>query len=61
MTSYNPVNGIWCMGNYDLNTTLLRGEWGYKGFVMTDWWAKANEEGEEATATELQRYGQSSK
>lgn len=53
MTSYNPVNGIWCMGNYDLNTTLLRGEWGYEGFVMTDWWAKANEEGEEGTATEL--------
>ncbi len=53
MTSYNPVNGIWCMGNYDLNTTLLRNEWGYDGFVMTDWWAKANEEGQEASETEL--------
>ena len=46
MTSYNPVNGIWTAGNYDLNTTILRKEWGYTGMVMTDWWAKMNEEGE---------------
>ncbi|HOJ47793.1 MAG TPA: glycoside hydrolase family 3 C-terminal domain-containing protein [Bacillota bacterium] len=45
MTSYNPVNGIWTASNYDLNTTLLRNEWGYTGFVMTDWWAMANDEG----------------
>ena len=38
MTSYNPINGIWAANNYDLNTTILRGEWGYEGFVMTDWW-----------------------
>lgn len=46
MTSYNPLNGIWCAGNYDLNTTILRREWGYTGIVMTDWWAKTNEDGE---------------
>ena len=40
MTSYNPVNSIWSCGNYDLNTTILRDEWGYDGFVMSDWWAK---------------------
>lgn len=49
MTSYNPVNGIWCAGNYDLNTTLLRGEWGFDGIVMTDWWAEINEEGGKQT------------
>ena len=43
MTSYNPVNGHWAASNYDLNTTLLRGEWGYTGIVMTDWWAKMND------------------
>ncbi|EHK9002076.1 glycoside hydrolase family 3 protein [Vibrio vulnificus] len=42
MTSYNPVNGHWAASNYDLNTTILRGEWGYTGIVMTDWWAKMN-------------------
>ena len=43
MTSYNPINGHWAASNYDLCTTVLRGEWGYKGIVMTDWWAKMND------------------
>ena len=43
MTSYNPINGHWAASNYDMCTTILRGEWGYKGIVMTDWWAKMND------------------
>ncbi|WP_230399083.1 glycoside hydrolase family 3 C-terminal domain-containing protein [Novisyntrophococcus fermenticellae] len=43
MTSYNPVNGHWSASNYDLCTTVLRGEWNYTGIVMTDWWAKMND------------------
>jgi beta-glucosidase len=43
MTSYNPINGHWAASNYDLNTTVLRKEWGFKGIVMTDWWAKMND------------------
>lgn len=43
MTSYNPINGHWAASNYDLNTTILREEWGFKGIVMTDWWAVMND------------------
>lgn len=42
MTSYNPINGHWSASNYDMLTTILRGEWGYDGVVMTDWWASMN-------------------
>ena len=38
MTSYNKVNGVWSHYNYELCTAILRGEWGYDGLVITDWW-----------------------
>ncbi len=37
MTSYNDINGMPSANNYDLCTAVLRDEWGFKGFVMTDW------------------------
>lgn len=43
MTTYNPMNGYQNSCNYDLNTTILRGEWGFSGIVMTDWWAKLDD------------------
>lgn len=47
MTTYGPVNGIWTAGSYDLDTVILRDQWGFKGIAMTDWWAKTNQEGED--------------
>ena len=46
MTTYGVVNGIHTSSSYDLNTTILRKDWGFKGVVMTDWWALLNEPGE---------------
>ena len=41
MTSYNKINGVWGHYHYDLVQTILRGEWGYQGNVITDWWMRS--------------------
>ncbi len=47
MTTYGALNGVWTAGHYDLNTALLRDEWGFDGLLMTDWWAMVNDEEKE--------------
>ncbi|KAH7096156.1 beta-glucosidase [Auriculariales sp. MPI-PUGE-AT-0066] len=38
MTSYNKLNGVHCSDNHWLLNDLLRGEWGSKTTVMSDWY-----------------------
>lgn len=42
MTSYNLLNGIRTSENTELITGILRGEWGYNGLVVSDWWNHAS-------------------
>ena len=53
MSTYGAVNGLWTASSYDLLTTILRKEWKFDGLVMTDWWAKMNEEDQPASVHNL--------
>lgn len=37
MTAHNELNGIPCHGSKYLMTDMLRNEWGFKGFIVSDW------------------------
>ncbi len=55
MVSYNRINSVLNSNNYDLTTTILRGEWGYEGLVTTDWWM-VNEESPEFEGVRANAY-----
>ncbi|HYG66363.1 MAG TPA: glycoside hydrolase family 3 N-terminal domain-containing protein [Anaeromyxobacteraceae bacterium] len=42
MSSYNRVNGSYSGYSKDLVRDVLKGEWGYSGWVVSDWFAKGN-------------------
>lgn len=37
MNSFNTLNGVPATGNSYLQRDILKGQWGYKGFVVSDW------------------------
>jgi beta-glucosidase len=39
MSGYNKINGDYASGNHHLLNGVLKGAWGYKGYVMSDWGA----------------------
>ena len=39
MCSYNRINGVYAAQNKKYLTDVLRGEWGFDGFVVSDWGA----------------------
>lgn len=44
MDSYNPVNGTHTTESDLLNNQILKNEWGFKGLLMSDWWAAVSTE-----------------
>ena len=57
MTAYNRVNGRWCSEDRALLTDLLRGELGFDGVVMTDWFAVGSTVDSAAAGLDLQMPG----
>lgn len=54
MTAYNRLNGRYCAEHRELLHDILREEWGFEGFVVTDWYAGGSTEGCVAAGLDLQ-------
>jgi len=39
MNAYHEVDGVPCAASRELLTDILRGEWGFEGFVVSDYWS----------------------
>lgn len=54
MCAYNKLNGEYCSENYRLLTEILRNEWGFEGFVVSDWGAVNDRDKGLSSGLELQ-------
>ncbi|MBE7041443.1 MAG: beta-glucosidase [Ruminococcaceae bacterium] len=53
MTAYNIINNVRASENAELIIGILRGEWGYKGLVTTDWWNTAEKSAEVKSGNDI--------
>jgi beta-glucosidase len=57
MTAYNRLNGTYCAEHELLLRDILRGEWGFGGFVLTDWFAQGSTVGAARAGLDLEMPG----
>jgi len=59
MTAYNRVNGTFMSEHHDLVGGVLKGEWGFDGFVMSDWFGTESASGAANGGLDLEMPGTS--
>jgi len=57
MTAYNRVNGEFCAEHKTLLTEVLRKDWGFEGFIVTDWFSAGSTERSAEAGLDLQMPG----
>lgn len=57
MTAYNRLNGVYCSEHEWLLKKVLRGEWGFDGMIITDWFANGSTDGGVAAQLTLEMPG----
>ena len=57
MTGYNRLNGVHCSEHVELLADILRGEWGFEGFVVTDWYSNGSAVGSATAGVDLEMPG----
>lgn len=57
MTAYNRLNGRYCSEHEGLIAGILRGEWGFEGLVMTDWYAVGSTVGSASAGLDVEMPG----
>jgi len=57
MSAYNRLNGVFCSENEWLLTQVLRDEWGFDGFVVSDWFAARSTAGSARAGLSLEMPG----
>jgi beta-glucosidase len=57
MTAYNRLNGVYCSDHVWLVRDVLRDEWGFDGFVVTDWTAHGTTTGAASAGVDLEMPG----